>query len=107
MKRRGFIDNFRDLMRGFANGITEFIRSWQEVQEDLDLEPIAEEECRTILRVCASFALLLAYGFGIALLARCLSESPLLFFCSAICSALLTASVLRLMWDNGRGRYLE
>ena len=101
MKRRGIIDNLRDVRRGLAQGIAEFIRSSQEVQEDLGLEPIPEEDIRTILRAVISLALFLIYTVGIVLLARWFSAAPILVAGAATGSALLTLRLLRSIWAAG------
>ena len=101
MKRRRFIDDLRGLKRGLAEGITEFIRSSQEVQEDLGLEPIAEEDLRTILRAAISLALFLVYTFGIVLLARWFSAVPILVAGAAAGSAFLALRLLRSIWTAG------
>ena len=66
----GFFRNLREVKRGFAEGIAEFLRTSREIQEVLGAEPIAEEEFKTFLRVCANFTLLIAYVFGLIFLAQ-------------------------------------
>jgi hypothetical protein len=91
----GFIRNLREVKRGFAEGIAEFIHAWREVQEELGLEPIPEKEFKIVLRVFAIFGLSIAYVFGLVLLARWLAESPVLFFIGAIGTGLLAWRLLR------------
>src|SRR5688572_32044392 len=101
MKRRRFIDDLRGLKRGLAEGITEFIRSSREVQEELGLEPITEKDLRTVLRVCTSIVLLSVYTFGIILLAHWFSAAPILLAAATTGSALLALRLLRSIWTAG------
>lgn len=98
MKGRRFIDELQNVMRGFALGITEFIRSSREVQEELGLEPIPEREMRTIVRVSTSFVLVSVYTVGIALLANWFSSAPAFAVAAVAASALLTLRLLRSIW---------
>jgi hypothetical protein len=66
----GFIRNLRAVKRGFGEGIAEFLHASREIQEELGVEPIAEQEFKTFLRVCAIFTLLIVYVFGLLFLAQ-------------------------------------